>query len=159
MNHYSRVWLVLFVVLALVLAGCSSAGSETAAPAPAGGAGNQQAAPTSGGDTGAAAAQSGDQVVITKDNQGKTVEMTVGQKLLVKLGEDYDWRVDVTPAFLLSQVSDAQLNKGEQGMYEAKMNGQATVQATGSPVCAKAEPACKDPNVQFNVSIKINAAP
>lgn len=157
MNHYSRVWLVLFVVLALVLAGCSSAGGETAAPA--GGAGNQQAAPTSGGDTGAAAAQSGDQVVITKDNQGKTVEMTVGQKLLVKLGEDYDWRVDVTPAFLLSQVSDAQLNKGEQGMYEAKMNGQATVQATGSPVCAKAEPACKDPNVQFNVSIKINAAP
>jgi hypothetical protein len=43
-------------------------------------------------------------------------------------------------------------------MYEAKMNGQATVQATGQPVCAKADPPCKDPNVQFNVNIKINPA-
>lgn len=121
MDRRIRVSLFVLVLAAFFLVSCASGASQpTAEP-------NTTApAPTEG------AAASGDQIVLTKDDSGKTVDMKVGQKLIVQLGSEADWKVDVTPTFILSPVDNATLNPGEQGVFEAKMNGQATVQATGS---------------------------
>lgn len=125
---------VLIVVLAFALVSCG--GGATQAPTSGGS--------TGGNETGGGAAAS--QVVITTDSQGKTVEMKVGQQLLVKLGTEGNCKVDVTPTFLLNEVTGTPLNAGEQGLFEAKMQGSATVQAT-----------C-DNSKQYNISVKISPA-
>lgn len=116
-----RVSLVLLLVSALFLVSCASGSTQPAS-------GPDTAAPTAAD----ASAATGDNVVLTKDNSGQTINMKVGQKLVVKLGSETDWKIDVTPTFILSQVDGTTLNPDEQGVFEAKMNGQATVQATGS---------------------------
>ena len=128
-------WIIFMVlVLAFALTSCGGGSAPAAQP----GAGTT---PAAGG--GAAA---GDQVVITPDMAGKTIEMKVGQQLLSKLGTDGNCKADVTPSFLLNEVTDAKLNPGEQGLWKATMNGAATFQAT-----------C-DNSKQYNVNIKISAA-
>ena len=128
-------WIIVMVlVLAFALTSCGGGATQ---------------APQSGGTTPAAgggAAGGGSQVVITPDMAGQTVEMTVGQELLSKLGTEGNCKADVTPSFLLNEVTDAQLNPGEQGLWKATMNGAATFQAT-----------C-DNSKQYNVNIKINPA-
>lgn len=136
LTRQRKFWFVaLIVVLAFALVSCG--GGATQAPSSSGG--------STGGNTpsgGAAASQ----VVITTDSQGKTVEMKVGQQLLVKLGTEGNCKVDVTPTFLLNSVEGATLAAGEQALYEAKMQGAATVQAT-----------C-DNSKQYNISVKISPA-
>ena len=130
MERRIRITLCFFILAGLLLAACGSA-------APSGGSG---AAPTAAG--GSESSGGGNQVVVTQADSGKTIQMKVGQQLLVKMGTDEKWKVDVTPAFLLPAVADATLGEGEQGLFEAKMNGKATVQVTGG-------------SKQFNISIEI----
>ena len=134
-NYRKYLWFIVVVVLALAMTSCGGGATQPAQPG-----GETPAAGASGG--GAA----GSQVVITPDMAGKTIEMTVGQQLLAKLGTEGNCKVDVTPTFLLNAVQGATLNPGEQGLWEAKMNGAATFQAT-----------C-DNSKQYNVNIKINPA-
>lgn len=133
-NKRRYLWFVVIVVLVLALASCGGGATQPAKT------GETPAAGTSGGGA------TGTQVVVTPDMAGKTIEMTVGQQLLAKLGTEGNCKVDVTPTFLLNPVEGATLNEGEQGLWEAKMNGSATLQAT-----------C-DNSKQYNVSIKINPA-
>ena len=142
------LWFIVMVILAMVLASCGGAGN--AAPSNGNAATTAPDTNTSGG--GAAA---GPQVVITQDDAGKTVNVKVGQPVLVKLGKDHDWQITVSPTFVMSKDDAATLNPGEQGLYTPKMNGRATVQATGEPVCLKSNPPCTDPQVQFNVTVAI----
>jgi hypothetical protein len=135
MNSRFHFSLWLLVVVALLLVSCAQAGSNPPAAAPGG-----EATATSAG----AGSSGGSQVVVTQADAGKTVQLKVGQQLLVKMGTDYNWKVDVTPAFLLAQVDNAKLGEGEQGLYAAKMNGQATVQATAGA------------GKQFNINIVIS---
>ncbi len=137
MDRRIRISLWLLVIIALALAGCSGGAS----PQPSGGDTAATSAPAGGSGSGGGA--SGSQVVVTAADAGKTVQMKVGQQLLVKLGTDKPWKVDVTPSFLLATVDSTKLNDGEQGLYEAKMKGQATVQATAGP------------GSQFNINIVI----
>lgn len=130
-------WIIVMVlVLAFALTSCG--GGAAPAAQPSGG-----TAPAAGSSGGGAA---GGQVVITPDMAGKTIDMKVGQELLSKLGSEGNCKADVTPSFLLNEVTDAKLNPGEQGLWKATMNGAATFQAT-----------C-DNSKQYNVNIKISAA-
>lgn len=142
------LWFVVMVILAMVLASCGGAGNAASS-------GDNAATTAPDANTSGGGAAAGPQVVITQEDAGKSVDVKVGQPVLVKLGADHDWKINVTPTFVMSKDATATLNADEQGLYMPKMNGRATVQATGTPVCLKSDPPCTDPQVQFNVTVVI----
>ena len=145
MNTGKRTILSLvLVVFLLLLAGC--------------GAGGGAAAPAEGGEEapGGQAAESAG-TVITREDQGKTIEIKVGDQVQVKLGPDYDWAVDATPSLMLGEVKEG-VPEDAQGVYEAKRKGKATIQVTGKPTCLQNDPPCEENTLQFTVTLVINAA-
>ncbi len=147
-----RLSLILLCLLMLItaLAGCApAAGNGSAAPQ------QEKSQPTTASDQGSSGA-GGDQLVVTLDSAGKTIDMKTGQRITVKLDETYNWEIDVTPDLIVGPVKDATLDKTVQGVFEAKMVGKAVIQATGKPACAKDNPPCTKENKQFNVNLTVS---
>ena len=94
-------------------------------------------------------------IIITLDNQGQTINMTVGQNFLLKLGEDYTWDVTVSDENVLSRVRNIAVVRGAQGIYDANQAGTATLTAAGDPVCRQAQPACGAPSIQFVITVVV----
>jgi hypothetical protein len=92
---------------------------------------------------------------ITRADHGQTVELQVGERFLLKLGEDYDWTVTVADTQAVSRVINITVVRGAQGVYEAKRTGQTTLSAVGDPPCLKSEPPCKAPSVSFEVTLVV----
>ncbi len=144
------LFMLCLLMLITALAGCAPAAQNgSAAPQP------EKNQPTAASNQGASGS-GGDELVITLDSAGKTIDMKNGQKIMVKLGEDYNWEIDVTPDLIVGQVKDATLDKGVQGVYQAKMVGKAVIQATGKPACAKDNPPCTKGNQQFTVNLTVS---
>lgn len=136
--------LPLLLVIVLLLAGCGGA-AETAAPS--GGA-------SSGGASGGSSA---DGVVITKDSVGQTIELKLGEKASLKLPTGFKWEVVVTPDMVVGKVADAQLQPDETALLEAKMVGNAVIQATGQANCLSDNPPCATPQAQFNIKVHVSS--
>ena len=94
-------------------------------------------------------------IIITLDNQGQTINMTVGQSFLLKLGDSYTWDIVVSDDAVISRVRNIAVVQGAQGIYDANQAGTATLTATGDPVCRQAQPACGAPSIQFVLTVVV----
>ncbi len=94
-------------------------------------------------------------IIITLDNQGQTINMTVGQSFLLKLGDNYTWDIVVSDDAVISRVRNIAVVQGAQGIYDANQAGTATLTATGDPVCRQAQPACAMPSIQFVLTVVV----
>ena len=88
------------------------------------------------------------QTVITLDDDGKKITLQVNESFLLKLGEDYDWNVTVDNQTVLGSVP-------AQDIYEARMPGNATLAATGDPICRKEQPPCGAPSRLFKLYVDV----
>jgi hypothetical protein len=93
---------------------------------------------------------------VTLDDNGKTVMLKVGDRFLLNLGMDvYEWSLNIDNQDVLSRVKNIMTIKGSQGLFEALKPGQATLTATGDPLCAKEAPACKMPSMLFTINVVV----
>ena len=93
---------------------------------------------------------------VTLADDGRTVSLQISQRLLVNLGEEFDWTVQVTDPSIISRVPNITVVRGAQGVYQANRAGQTALSATGDPVCRKAQPACAAPSRAFQVQISVH---
>jgi len=95
-------------------------------------------------------------LTVTLADQGKTINMTVGQSFLLKLGGDYTWNIVISDENVISRTPrNIPLVQGAQGIYDATAAGTATFTATGEPVCLKATPPCSTPSIQFSITVVV----
>jgi hypothetical protein len=76
-------------------------------------------------------------ITITPADNGQTYNISVGDRVVVKMGTTLNWTVDVEPPGILVPVPGVgTLIRGVQGIYEAVQPGTATLTATGRPDCS-----------------------
>jgi hypothetical protein len=97
----------------------------------------------------------GGTTVVTLDDRGKTIELAVGQSFLLKLGENFDWTVNITDQTVISRVRNIMVVRGAQGVYDALKAGTVMLTATGDPPCRQLHPACGAPSLLFEVTIVV----
>jgi hypothetical protein len=127
-------------------------GAQTAAPVAPGTppAGANTAAPTG---THAAVLQDGGSITLA--DQGKTIQLKVGQRFLLNLGADYNWNPVVADQRVVSRVIGVMVIRGAQGLYEAHAAGTTRLTADGEPACRQARPACAMPSRLFEVTLVV----
>jgi hypothetical protein len=84
------------------------------------------------------------------------IELANGQQLLVLLGTDRDWTLNVGKGSVLALVSGAaQLTPGAQGLYVAEQPGSTTIAARGDAACRRHKPPCATPSLSFSARIVV----
>lgn len=96
-----------------------------------------------------------EQLIITLDDQGKTINLAVGQSFLLKLGEEYTWEVTISDQTVLSRVKGILVVRGAQGVYAAQQAGTVTLTANGDPLCRQSQPQCEAPSIQFQITVVV----
>lgn len=142
---------VVFIFLTVVLlAGCSS-GQVSGMGSGAG----STPSPSAVDVQPTAASGNADAPSITLDQNGQTIQIKVGQRFLLNLGDQYTWDISVADQNILSRVVNIMVIKGAQGVYEAHAVGTTTLTAVGDPTCRQSQPACDTPSLQFEVHINV----
>ena len=156
-THYTKLILVL-ALFALVLAACApgpalaakSTATPTALPVPTG-VPTVQDTPTVA-VTGGGGSNAND---ITLDNNNQLITLHVGDTFLLKLGEIYDWNVNIDDMSVISRVKNVMVIRGAQGLYTAGQPGKATLTAQGDPTCRQSKPACMMPSIIFTLHVEV----
>jgi hypothetical protein len=94
-------------------------------------------------------------VVVTMADRGATIQLVVGQQLLVELSSGYDWSVTVSRPQVLAPSPGGTLPAGAQALYIGATAGTAVLQAAGDPTCRKLTPPCGAPSILFSVTIVV----
>lgn len=97
----------------------------------------------------------GDALTITLQDKGKTVQLAVGERFVLMLGEDYTWEVQIVDPAVVSRVVNITVVRGAQGVYSALKSGTTTLTAAGDPVCRQAKPPCGRPSILFSLTIEV----
>lgn len=92
---------------------------------------------------------------VTTADWGRTIEMRVGQRFLLNLGEGAAWIIEIADPRVLGPVTGMEAPEGAQGLFEALAAGATTLAATNEPACLKARPACKLPTRTFEVTVVV----
>jgi len=103
---------------------------------------------TSGSD------QTSNQVVTLAQNN-QEIYLKKGESFLLKLGNNYNWNIDITDQTVVSRVINIMVINGAQGIYEAHNTGTVTLTAQGDPLCLSSIPRCAMPSILFRVSITV----
>lgn len=92
---------------------------------------------------------------VTLDNDGQTITLRTGDQFLLKLGDQYEWTIEVADPTIVSRVVNITVVKGAQGVYEAHQAGETTLSASGDPLCRKSQPPCAMPSRLFRIQIVV----
>jgi hypothetical protein len=92
---------------------------------------------------------------ITLEDSGKSISLKTGQSFLLKLGEDFEWNVEVDNQDVVSRALNIMVIRGAQGVYEAHAPGHATLTAVGDPPCLHSDPPCKIHSTLFTLDIEV----
>ena len=92
-------------------------------------------------------------LVITQADSGRTLQLAVGQQLLVDLGSTLEWVVTVADQGVVGRVPGVLVIRGAQGIYVARAAGSTLLSAIGSPPCASG--ACPQFRVAFSVTLVV----
>lgn len=157
-THYTKLILVL-ALFALVLAACApgpalaaeSTATTTALPVPTG-VPTVQDTPTAAVGGGGPGSNAND---ITLDNNNQLITLHVGETFLLKLGEIYDWNVNIDDMSVISRVKNVMVIRGAQGLYTAGQPGKAVLTAQGDPTCRQSKPACMMPSIIFTLYVEV----
>ena len=93
--------------------------------------------------------------IITLEDNGKSINLKKGESFLLKLGEDYDWNIDIDNQTVVSRVMNIMVIRGAQGVYETHNSGQTTLTGVGDPLCLTADPPCKIHSIQFTLNVTV----
>jgi hypothetical protein len=93
--------------------------------------------------------------IITLDNNGQQIRMHPDETVLLKLGEVYQWTIDIDDQTVISRIPNIIVIRGAQGIYKAHQTGKATLSADGDPLCRQSRPACGMPSIQFTLQIEV----
>ena len=96
--------------------------------------------------------------VITLADNGKSIILQTGDSFLLKLGEMYNWNVDIDDQNVVSRVMNIMVVRGAQGVYDAHNHGLAILTATGDPLCRSSVPACEIPSILFQLNVTVAPA-
>ena len=91
--------------------------------------------------------------IITLADNGQSITINKGESFLLKLGEGYNWNVDIDNQTVVSRVVNIMVVRGAQGVYDAHNPGQTTLTGVGNPLCLTAIPSCKMPSIQFKLNV------
>ncbi len=92
---------------------------------------------------------------ITLEDNGKSISLKTGESFLLKLGEDFEWNVEIDNQNVVSRALNIMVIKGAQGVYDAHAPGHATLTAVGDPPCLHSDPPCKMPSILFTLDIEV----
>jgi len=93
---------------------------------------------------------------VTMVDNGGTIALRLRDRLLIKLGADWDWTLDPFDEALLKDVTGSEgPPSGAQALLEAVKAGKTKLSLTGDPPCAKSQPPCNLQSRQFKVTIVI----
>jgi len=93
---------------------------------------------------------------VTQEDDRATITLRVRDRLLIKLGSEWDWTLDPLDATILENVTgEQQLPPGAQALLETRKKGKTPLSATGDPPCAKSRPPCNLQSRQFRVTIVV----
>ncbi len=147
MNTHSKIF-ILLVLAALTLAACApasvQAGQGTPTPQPS-------ATPTSIGSL----PDPGFTGTVTLANNNQLITLHVDETFLLKLGEGYQWTINLDNQNVISRVPNIAVVRGAQGIYRAHLPGTATLTASGDPDCRQSVPACAIPSISFTLHIEV----
>jgi hypothetical protein len=94
--------------------------------------------------------------VVTLDDVNKTINMSVGERiLLVLINGAYDFVPSVVDETILRKVADVEI-AGSKGVYEALRPGSTKLTATGELPCHRTEPRCLAPTLYVEFPIVVN---
>jgi plastocyanin len=92
-------------------------------------------------------------VTLAQNNQ--EIYLKKGESFLLKLGNNYNWNIDINNQTIVSRVINIMVINGAQGIYEAHNTGTATFTAQGDPFCLNSIPRCAMPSILFRVNITV----
>ncbi|HYL98982.1 MAG TPA: hypothetical protein VEZ90_08515 [Blastocatellia bacterium] len=99
----------------------------------------------------------GTERTITLADDGKTIELKTGDRVLIQLSAAFDWTLDPYDTEILKSVKGAkELPKGAQALLEATKSGTTTVSLDGDPQCLKSTPPCALQSRHFKVSVVVD---
>jgi len=90
---------------------------------------------------------------ITLADDTSTIALRVGERLIVSLGQEYEWTITITDEKVLGPVQNVTPSPSMQGVYEGLSRGTAMLIAAGDPPCRKAQPPCEKPSHGFVVDL------
>ena len=93
-------------------------------------------------------------VVVTLAQVGQTIDLAVGQQLVLQLGSTYQWTVQVSGSGVLAPTS-VPSQAGQQGAWIAERAGTAQLQVIGNPFCLQLKPPCGMPSRAFTVTVVV----
>ncbi|MDD2921166.1 MAG: hypothetical protein PHQ36_02675 [Anaerolineales bacterium] len=86
---------------------------------------------------------------VTLDDNGKTIDLRVGDSFLLDLGADmYEWSVEIDNQSVVARRAGT-----TPMIFDAIGLGTANLIAVGNPRCAKSTPPCMAPSIEFSVTI------
>ena len=138
MNTKRQIGLTIFILSAVLLAGCIGQKSPVTP--------TSQPASTGQGDPAPR---------ITLADNGKTVTYKTGQSFLLFLGEDYTWSLSISDQNVISRVKYIATIRGAQGVFDALKPGSSVLSAVGDPACRDQQPACTQASIQFQVKVVV----
>ncbi len=97
--------------------------------------------------------------LVTLADDGQTIAVFRGTSLVLSLGSDRDWYVQIVDEAIVSRDPTATPPADSQGVYIATQGGQTALTATGNPTCSTAVPRCLAPARRFRVQIVVKQIP
>jgi hypothetical protein len=94
--------------------------------------------------------------IVTLSDNNKTVNLKTRERFLLKLGEGYDWEINVGNQDIVRRVPNFAVVRGAQGIYEAKKKGRTFMMAAGDPTCRKDINPCNQVSILFRAVIIVD---
>ena len=94
-------------------------------------------------------------LTVTLADRGRIVQLQVGQRFLLDLGDTYVWTISIADQNIVSRVPNIMTIQGSQGLFEAHTAGTTTLQASGDPACRQSKPPCAMPSILFEITITV----
>ena len=96
--------------------------------------------------------------IITLSDNGKSITLHKGESFLLKLGEMYNWNIQIDNQTVASRAINIMVVRGAQGVYNAHNPGQAVLTGVGDPWCRSSVPACMMPSILFKLNVTVTPA-
>lgn len=93
--------------------------------------------------------------IVTLEQNNQEISLKKGERFLLKLGNNYNWNIDIADQTIVSRVINIMVINGAQGIYEAHNAGTTTLTAQGDPFCLSLIPRCAMPSLLFKVNIVV----
>jgi hypothetical protein len=93
---------------------------------------------------------------ITLANHDSIINLKIGDRFVLMLGSELDWSVTSSDPAVITRIKNILTIRDAQGVYQAQQAGNASLNASGEPVCRQQQPACVLPGRTFQIKIVVH---